>query len=51
MTMMDKNRVTRIRTMQPKKTSATLYKRTGGDAFDSGTLYANVYFPPKSVDG
>lgn len=50
MTMMDKNRVTRIRTMQPKKTSATLYKRVSGDTFDDGTLYANVYFPPKSVE-
>lgn len=50
MTMMDKNRVTRIRINQPKKTSATLFKRTGGDTFDSGTLYANVYFPPKSVE-
>lgn len=50
MTMMDKNRVTRIRLMQPKKTSATLFKRTGGDTFDDGTAYANVYFPPKSVE-
>lgn len=50
MTMIDKNRVTRIRINQPKKSSVTLYKRTSGDTFDDGTLYQYAYIPPKTVD-
>ncbi len=46
MTLLSQNTVTRIRRMQPKKTSGSLLKRTGGDTFAAGVAYANMYVPP-----
>jgi hypothetical protein len=44
--MIDKLSIKRYIAMMPKKTSGTLYSRTSGDTFNSGTAYAYCYQEP-----
>jgi hypothetical protein len=44
--MINKFSIVNIMRMFPKLTTGTLYTRTGGDTFSSGTAYAKIYEPP-----
>lgn len=44
--MINKFSIVNIMRMFPKLTTGTLYTRTGGDTYNSGTPYAKIYEPP-----
>lgn len=44
--MINKDSIRSIVRKFPKLSSGTLYTRTGGDTFNSGTSYARIYLPP-----